>query len=174
MNADGSNQIDLSNSGVGDYAPSWQRVTSNLPPTVSITNPANGVTFTAPANITINANASDSDGSIGRVEFYQGTTLIGTDTTAPYAVSWNNVSSGSYQLTAKAIDNVGASSTSTAVNITISAPPATADISWIVSDHLGTPRMIADKTGSLTEIKRHDYLPFGEELFAGSGGRAAS
>ena len=44
-------------------------------------------------------------------------------------------------------------------------------IQWLVSDHLGTPRMVIDQTGSLANIKRHDYLPFGEELFAPSGGR---
>lgn len=43
---------------------------------------------------------------------------------------------------------------------------------WLVSDHLGTPRMVADKSGSLSGIKRHDYLPFGEEL--GTGGRATT
>jgi RHS repeat-associated protein len=50
---------------------------------------------------------------------------------------------------------------------------AGADVKWLVSDHLGTPRIIADKTGSLSGIKRHDYLPFGEELFAGTSGRTA-
>jgi hypothetical protein len=33
--------------------------------------------------------------------------------------------------------------------------------------------MIFDQTGSLTNMKRHDYLPFGEELVAGTGGRTA-
>ena len=51
------------------------------------------------------------------------------------------------------------------------AGSTTADIKWLVADHLGTPRIIADKTGSLAGIKRHDYLSFGEELFAGTGGR---
>ena len=46
-----------------------------------------------------------------------------------------------------------------------------ADIEWLVSDHLGTPRMMVDETGSLSSIKRHDYLPFGEEIGAGVGGR---
>jgi RHS repeat-associated protein len=45
---------------------------------------------------------------------------------------------------------------------------------WLVSDHLGTPRMVVDKSGSLGGIKRHDYLPFGEELSAGTGGRTTS
>lgn len=44
-------------------------------------------------------------------------------------------------------------------------------VDWLVADQLGTPRIILDKTGSLAETKRHDYLPFGEELFAGIGGR---
>lgn len=42
---------------------------------------------------------------------------------------------------------------------------------WLVADQLGTPRMILDQTGSLAGVSRHDYLPFGEELFAGTGGR---
>ena len=46
-----------------------------------------------------------------------------------------------------------------------------AEINWLVTDQLGTPRMMFDKTGSLANMKRHDYLPFGEELFAGVGSR---
>ena len=46
-------------------------------------------------------------------------------------------------------------------------------IQWLVTDHLGTPRMVIDQTGSLANISRHDYLPFGEELFAPTGGRSA-
>jgi RHS repeat-associated protein len=53
------------------------------------------------------------------------------------------------------------------------AAAGSADVRWMVSDQLGTPRMIADRTGSLTGVSRHDYLPFGEELFAGSGGRTS-
>src|SRR5260370_29575170 len=44
-------------------------------------------------------------------------------------------------------------------------------IQWLVSDQLGTPRMIFDQSGSLANVSRHDYLPFGEELFANTGGR---
>jgi RHS repeat-associated protein len=52
----------------------------------------------------------------------------------------------------------------------VTAEPA-AEIKWLVADHLGTPRIIIDKTGLLANVKRHDYLPFGEELLAGTGGR---
>jgi RHS repeat-associated protein len=47
-------------------------------------------------------------------------------------------------------------------------------VQWLVADHLGTPRMILDEWGNLAAIKRHDYLPFGEELFAPTGGRTAA
>lgn len=93
----------------------------NAPPTASITAPANGATFTAPANITIDATASDSDGSVTQVQFYQGATLLGTDTTAPYQFVWSNVAAGAYALTVKATDNQGAVTTSNVVNITVNA-----------------------------------------------------
>src|SRR6185369_11574264 len=47
-------------------------------------------------------------------------------------------------------------------------------VQWLVPDQLGTPRIIVDETGSLASVKRHDYLPFGEELYAGTGGRTTS
>ncbi len=47
-------------------------------------------------------------------------------------------------------------------------------IRWLVSDQLGTPRMIFDQTGNLANVSRHDYLPFGEELTAGTGGRTTA
>jgi RHS repeat-associated protein len=52
------------------------------------------------------------------------------------------------------------------------AGSSAAQINWLVPDHLGTPRMIADSTGSLAGIKRHDYLPFGEEIAANVGVRS--
>ncbi len=55
--------------------------------------------------------------------------------------------------------------------ITAGGGTTTTEINWLVTDQLGTPRMIFDKTGSLANMRRHDYLPFGEEIFAGTGGR---
>ena len=85
---------------------------ANQVPTAAITSPANNATYTAPAAIVINANAADSDGTVARVEFYQGTTLLGTDTSAPYSFTWSNVPAGSYSLTARAFDNAGGTGTS--------------------------------------------------------------
>lgn len=52
--------------------------------------------------------------------------------------------------------------------------PGASNINWLVTDHLGTPRMILDQTGSLANVKRHDYLPFGEEIFAPTAGRTSA
>jgi hypothetical protein len=85
---------------------------TNNPPTVSITSPSNGAVFAQGSNITINANASDTDGSVTKVEFYQGTTKLGEDTNSPYSYTWNSVPTGLYNLTAKATDDDGNSTTS--------------------------------------------------------------
>lgn len=93
----------------------------NQPPTVAITAPSNNATFTAPATLSISSNASDSDGSIAKVDFYNGTTLLGSDNTAPYTFSWANVAAGTYSLTVRATDDRGAVATSAAVNVTVTA-----------------------------------------------------
>jgi hypothetical protein len=101
-----------------DFAKLALMMTNNTP-SVSITSPADGADFNAPATITINAMATDIDGTISKVEFYQGSALLGTDTTPPYSYTWNNVTDGNYILTAKATDDEGAVSTSSAVHITV-------------------------------------------------------
>jgi uncharacterized protein (TIGR03437 family) len=91
-------------------------------PQVTLTVPTNGSTFVAGNDITLEATASDSDG-IAKVEFYQGTTLIGTDATGPYSIVWASVPKGNYNLTAKATVNKGVSSTSAVVSITVTNSP---------------------------------------------------
>jgi glucose/arabinose dehydrogenase len=91
---------------------------NNQNPTVTITSPVNNATFAEPAIITINANATD-DGSVSKVEFYNGATKLGEDLTAPYSFTWSNVAQGTYQLSAIATDNLGATGTATAVTVTV-------------------------------------------------------
>src|SRR6185295_937497 len=88
-------------------------------PTVTLTSPSSGSTFTAPATIALAATASAPGDSVTRVEFYQGTAKIGEDLSAPYTLSWTNVGSGSYSLTAKVIAGSGASATSPPVGVTV-------------------------------------------------------
>jgi hypothetical protein len=92
----------------------------NSPPSVSITSPSNGATFTAPATITIDATAADADGTVQKVEFFANGLSIGTDTTSPYSIAWNVATAGGYELTAVATDDDNASTTSTGVSITVS------------------------------------------------------
>ena len=95
----------------------------NQAPTVSLTSPASGASFTAPASVTLNATASDSDGAIQKVEFYSGATLLGVDTTSPYTFSWANLVAGSYSVSAVATDNLGAKTVSTWSDFTVTAAP---------------------------------------------------
>ena len=136
---------------------------SNTPPTVSITSPANNATFTAGANIAIDAKAADTDGTITKVEFFQGTTLLGEDTTSPYSFTWNNVSAGSYSLTAKATDNLGAATTSATVNITVNAvsntPPTVSITSpadtatFTAGANIAIDATAADSDGTITKVE---------------------
>ena len=97
---------------------------ANVPPTVSLTSPASGANFTAPATINIAATASDRDGTVSRVDFYADSTLLGTDASSPYAFTWSDAAPGTYALTARAVDSTGAVTTSAAVTVTVSSGPS--------------------------------------------------
>jgi hypothetical protein len=96
---------------------------ANQPPAVSLTSPAAGATYTAPATITLSASASDADGTVTAVEFYAGTTLLGSDTTSPYSVTWSDVPAGSYDLTAVARDDSSGMTVSGTRTITVTDSP---------------------------------------------------
>jgi subtilisin family serine protease len=99
---------------------------ATTPPTVSLTSPTEGQVFSVPANITLAADASDSDGTVAQVAFYANGDLVGMDTTEPYSVVWTNAPAGSHTLTAIATDNDGATTTSSPVHITVQGPPGSA------------------------------------------------
>jgi alpha-tubulin suppressor-like RCC1 family protein len=78
-------------------------------PSVDVTGPTDGSSYQTASNVpSLTVSASATGGRITKVDFYVGATLIGTDTTSPYSVSWNIASypPGSYQLSARAT-NVG-------------------------------------------------------------------
>ncbi len=77
----------------------------NVPPTVNITAPLNGSNFNSPATIVVEATAEDSDGTISKVEFYNGATLLSTDTSLPYTHTLNGLGVGTYNIRAVAYDN---------------------------------------------------------------------
>jgi hypothetical protein len=92
---------------------------TNRAPSVSLASPPSGASFTAPAKITLAANAADSDGRVLRVEFFNGATKLGEDTSAPYTNQWNTGAADTYTVTARATDDAGATATSSPVIITV-------------------------------------------------------
>ena len=140
-------------------------ITVNALPTVSLTAPTNGQVFSAPANITLAATASDSDGSISKVQFFQGSTLLNEDLSAPYSFAWNNVAAGNYSLTAKAFDNAGATTTSAAVSIvvnilpTVSISSPTHPTTFTAPANFTINASASDADGTITKV----------EFFAGAG-----
>lgn len=95
--------------------------TVNVPPSVSLTAPVAGQTFALGTSVTVQATASDSDGVVSKVEFFDGATKIGTVGQAPWQISWNGLAVGPHGITAVATDNLGASTASASVSVTISA-----------------------------------------------------
>ncbi|MEO6285413.1 MAG: T9SS type A sorting domain-containing protein [Dyadobacter sp.] len=100
-------------------------VTTNYPvanpaPSVSLLASATNVTYGTP--IALTANATDTaPGTVSSVSYYDGATLLGTATTSPYTFNWANASVGMHNVTARATDNGGAFTTSTAISITVTS-----------------------------------------------------
>jgi hypothetical protein len=115
----GSPTLWMADADLGVIYRRGQFVSSNTPPTVQLTSPTTGQQFTAPASIVLQATASDPDGRVARVEFYNGSTRLGEDTTAPYSFTWSNVPAGAYRLLARAVDDLGAAADSAAVEVTV-------------------------------------------------------
>ncbi|MFF8279731.1 glycoside hydrolase family 48 protein [Streptomyces lateritius] len=98
---------------------------AHQPPIAVLTSPAAGAVFTAGDPVPLAATAAAADqATVSRVEFYSDTTLLGTDTTAPYALSATGLAPGSHSLYAKAYDSLGASAESAPVGITVAAGAA--------------------------------------------------
>ncbi|MBI4325122.1 MAG: Ig-like domain-containing protein [Chloroflexi bacterium] len=103
----------------------------NNPPTASVISPTDSVILQAPASITLEATAADTDGSISQVAFYRvilmggpavTRELLGTAAASPYRISLNNVQAGFYHLLAEATDNLGAKTDSREIVVTVYAP----------------------------------------------------
>jgi uncharacterized repeat protein (TIGR02059 family) len=91
----------------------------NAAPVAILTSPVVNSSFTAPANISMTASATDTDGSVSLVEFFNGNTKIGSASAAPYSFTWNNVIAGSYSLTAVVTDNQNTKTVSSAISISV-------------------------------------------------------
>ncbi|MEM9527030.1 MAG: polysaccharide lyase family 7 protein, partial [Bacteroidota bacterium] len=107
----------------------------NYAPSVSITAPANADNFLPGSDITITVDAEDSDGTVNKVEFFEGVSnLLGVDSIAPYSFEWTDVAEGNYLLTATAVDNEGRAKTSLSTQITVGIP---IEITGVELDEVG-------------------------------------
>jgi hypothetical protein len=120
--------------------------TVNQPPVVTLAIPT--VSGNAPATVALSAAATDADGTVSNVAFYNGTTLLTTVTTAPYTYSWTNVAAGTYTITAKATDNAGAVTTATTQTVTVN--PASSNVAPTVTLAIPTVSGTAPATVSLS------------------------
>ncbi|MEI8273609.1 MAG: glycosyl hydrolase [Paludibacter sp.] len=96
----------------------------NIAPDVKITSPVDGTVFTS-SSVTLQATASDADGQVTKVEFYNGTSLLGTITQAPYALTLNNLKDGQYSVFAKAYDDKNAVTISDMLSFSCDLPADT-------------------------------------------------
>ncbi|SDG59326.1 Cellulose binding domain-containing protein [Lentzea fradiae] len=95
----------------------------NKAPTVALTSPTSGASYTVPAQIPLAATATD-DGSVAKVDFYAGDQLIATDTSAPFTGTWSSAPAGDHSITARATDNLGLVATSAPVGVKVLSGPA--------------------------------------------------
>ena len=101
-------------------------VTTPPPPAIALTAPANNTAFTAPAMINLAADVTPNGHTITKVQFYNGATLLGEDSAAPYVFAWSSVLAGNYHLSAQAVYDSGSTVASTAANVTVTnLPPPT-------------------------------------------------
>lgn len=107
--------------------------TSNAAPTITLATPGNGAVYAPPADVTLTATVSDSDGKVAQVVFYLGTEIVGTLTNAPYRLTLTHLSPGNYTATAKVTDDLKAETTSAAAAFTV-APHALYQQVNLVSD----------------------------------------
>ncbi|MGH7970834.1 MAG: Ig-like domain-containing protein [Limisphaerales bacterium] len=91
-------------------------------PSVALTAPANGSSYTAPASISLAATVSTNGHTITKVQFYNGASLLAEVTNAPYSFTWKNVAAGAYPLNAKAIYDAGSVVSSSTSSVTVTNP----------------------------------------------------
>jgi hypothetical protein len=158
------------------YVDNIRFTTGNIAPVVSLTAPADLSTYQSPASIPVSATASDPDGSIARVDFFASGALIGSDSTAPYAMTWTGAAIGTYNVTAVAVDNLGSSTTSNVARVSVvssNLPPTVSIVSPPPGSTFQSPATITitalanDADGSVTRVDfRANGNPIGSRTTA--------
>ncbi|MBI5382383.1 MAG: Ig-like domain-containing protein [Opitutae bacterium] len=139
----------------------------NAPPTVALTAPTSGTVVNAPAQITLQATAADNDGTVTKVEFFQGATKLG-ETSTPVSASLPStyrftlsasLPPGSYVFTARATDDRGAATVSSAATVLVNALPTVAFTTPTPGAMLVAPAQVtlqvtaADTDGTVAKVE---------------------
>jgi hypothetical protein len=95
----------------------------NVPPVITLATPGDVRAFVAPARIPLIVDVADSDGNVVKVEFYEGTTLLATTTTAPFDFIWEGALVGSHVITAMAFDDDGVGASSAPLHVEVVTEP---------------------------------------------------
>lgn len=128
----------------------------NILPLVSLQNPTIAVSFTT-NTVGLYADAVDADGTITKVQFYNGTTLLSTKIMAPYTYTWTNVLPGTYTITAKATDSNSATVTSKSKIITIQPP---VNLPPSISFNSTASKYVDLNSGSISCVRNNATDPF--------------
>lgn len=116
------------------------------PPSIALTAPADGASYATPATIDLAASVTTNGNTISKVQFYQGSALLGEDTNAPYTFTWSSVSTGSYSLSARAVYGTGSTAASAAVTVSVSTDPSSSGVTLGASSGTITaPFVIGDE-----------------------------
>lgn len=125
---------------------------TNQPPVINISSPGKSTAYIAPAAITIDANATDADGSVIRVEFFNGTTKIGECNVLPWSFMWKEVPEGTYSITAVATDNSNLRTTSDPVMVVVEKSASAVNLlpSVLIISPLNNAKLEAPASVSIT------------------------
>jgi endo-1,3(4)-beta-glucanase len=158
----------------------------NLSPIIGITSPNDGAAFREGDEIMISTIANDLDGTVSLVEFYNGVTKIGEQSSAPFNFNWSDASVGNHEITTVATDNNDAKTTSKVVTVSVSEVMLCAETStesqqgnfstgYIVSfETVGTSVTVSfelldtDKAGVVAYLWKQS--PFGESQMENESG----
>lgn len=128
----------------------------NIPPSVSITSPADGAFFQPGDDVTITADATDADGTVTKVEFLDGVTVLGQDLSSPYSYTINNIAAGAYILRATATDSNDVSRTSLPITIYVGTP--------VLSSISVSPSTKSVEEGLIAQFTGKGFDQFGQEF----------
>jgi endoglucanase Acf2 len=158
----------------------------NLGPTIGISSPNDGAAFREGDEIMISTIVDDLDGTVSLVEFYNGVTKIGAQSSAPFNFNWSDASVGNHEITAVATDNNDTKTSSKVVTVSVSEVMLCAETStesqqgnfstgYIVSfETVGTSVTVSfelldtDKAGVVAYLWKQS--PFGEHQMENESG----